>query len=216
MTGLSVSAPISLISTDTGDIVGATDLAVDLFGGRTILSGNRTIAATSATARTLLTQAIQCTATAQGRQEPQAIPLSLPHDALAWLYIVRQLPADAVQQLCLSSTPVCWVELRAPDYYSLPSLDFLRSALQLSKKETEVVRALLGGQAPVDHAKERGVTREAERFHFKNIYQKTGCRSYIQLMALVSSLIGPHYVPSSQILRSFNESIDDGEPGSDA
>lgn len=81
------------------------------------------------------------------------------------------------------------VRLRLRSDLPLPLAEDLESTLGLSDLESQAVVALIGGQSIEQQAVARGVTTDAIRWHFRNIYQKLGCKSQIELARIVLGLL---------------------------
>ena len=53
------------------------------------------------------------------------------------------------------------------------------------------MRSLVNGDSIEKQAQDRGLSIDGVRWHFKNIYQRTGCSSQAELVRLVVSLFNP-------------------------
>ena len=67
----------------------------------------------------------------------------------------------------------------------------IRAGLGLTPKQADVVWALVNGDGIEKQARERGLSIDGVRWHFKNIYQRTGCATQAELVRLVASLFDP-------------------------
>lgn len=72
-----------------------------------------------------------------------------------------------------------------------PSVEHIRSGLGLTPKQAEAVWSLVNGENIEKQAHDRGLSVDGVRWHFKNIYQRTGCSTQAELVRLVISLFGP-------------------------
>ena len=72
-----------------------------------------------------------------------------------------------------------------------PSVDHIRVGFGLTPKQAEAVWSLVNGDSIEKQARDRGLSIDGVRWHFKNIYQRTGCSSQAELVRLVVSLFGP-------------------------
>jgi DNA-binding CsgD family transcriptional regulator len=72
-----------------------------------------------------------------------------------------------------------------------PTVDHIRIGLGLTPKQAEAVWSLVNGEGIEKQAQDRGLSVDGVRWHFKNIYQRTGCSTQAELVRLVISLFGP-------------------------
>jgi DNA-binding CsgD family transcriptional regulator len=71
-----------------------------------------------------------------------------------------------------------------------PSIEHIKAGLGLTPKQAEAVWSLVNGESIEKQAQDRGLSIDGVRWHFKNIYQRTGCSTQAELVRLVISLFG--------------------------
>lgn len=71
-----------------------------------------------------------------------------------------------------------------------PTAENIRVGLGLTPKQAEAVWSLIHGESIDRQAQDKGLSVDGVRWHFKNIYQRTGCSSQAELVRLVVSLFG--------------------------
>ena len=72
---------------------------------------------------------------------------------------------------------------------TLPTADELKSGLALSSTEANLVAGLIEGASPKTLASIHGKTIDGVKWHFRNIYEKLGCRSQAELVSIVLALL---------------------------
>jgi DNA-binding CsgD family transcriptional regulator len=127
-----------------------------------------------------LTRSIM-TFSAPGRSGPNLLEvLTLPG---AEASVIESIFQDRLRE------PHYLVTVRLRDSLSVPAFEDVRKVFGLSQKETQVALALVEGQSIEDFAASRGVSVDTVRWHLKNIYRRTGCKSQADLVRLVLSLV---------------------------
>lgn len=86
--------------------------------------------------------------------------------------------------------PHALVTVRRRGALTSPTISDIRTVFQLSQKEAEVTLALVEGTSLEDFASSRQITVDTVRWHLKNIYRRTECKSQAGLVRLVLSLVG--------------------------
>ena len=81
--------------------------------------------------------------------------------------------------------------MRVRGLLGVPSTEHIRVGLGLTPKQAEAVWSLVNGESIEKQAQDRGLSVDGVRWHFKNIYQRTGCSSQAELVRLVVSLFDP-------------------------
>lgn len=89
-----------------------------------------------------------------------------------------------MQQLAEARHQVALFLTDRNQYYSL-SKAYLQQSYQLSKREFDLCEFLINGYKLEEIARKCGITLSSVRTYFKNIYEKTGCTSQIELMHLL-------------------------------
>lgn len=87
--------------------------------------------------------------------------------------------------------PAFIVTLRARSMLRGPSVEQIRVGLGLTPKQAHAVWSLVNGEGIERQAIERGLSVDGVRWHFKNIYQRTGCSNQAELVRLVMSVFSP-------------------------
>jgi DNA-binding CsgD family transcriptional regulator len=89
-----------------------------------------------------------------------------------------------------AARPYFAVTLRVRSRMRGPSVEDIRIGLGLTPKQAEAVWSLVHGESIDKQAQDRGLSVDGVRWHFKNIYQRTGCSNQAELVRLVVSLFG--------------------------
>jgi DNA-binding CsgD family transcriptional regulator len=87
--------------------------------------------------------------------------------------------------------PLYLVTMRIRSLLRGPSAEQIRVGLGLTPKQADAVWSLVHGESIEKQAQDRGLSVDGVRWHFKNIYQRTGCSTQAELVRLVISLFGP-------------------------
>ena len=90
-----------------------------------------------------------------------------------------------------SGPPNFVLTMRVRNLLRAPAIEQIRVGLGLTPKQAEAVWSLINGENIEKQAMDRGLSVDGVRWHFKNIYQRTGCATQAELVRLVASLFDP-------------------------
>lgn len=129
---------------------------------------------------------------------PQFMSVDIPNESGPNILEIDALPPDNATDARETTKPFGVGDIRT--YYvatlrlrsrmGSPSVDHIRTGLGLTPKQAEAVWSLINGETIDKQAHDRGLSVDGVRWHFKNIYQRTGCSSQAELVRLVVSLFG--------------------------
>lgn len=195
LSGLREAAPLSLLLAADGTVLSYTQEIGELIATGTMLtlssSRQPRLATPEATAELQLAIAeVAAAARAGSRSALRALPLASARQTQPSVVVIKVIAGGGPSSAAGVPSPMIWLSLRNPALVEPPSEQILRTALGLSPKEAEAARAALLGQSIEQHASAQSVTRDAVRYHRKNIFQKTGCRNQVEFVLLVSALLG--------------------------
>jgi DNA-binding CsgD family transcriptional regulator/PAS domain-containing protein len=114
------------------------------------------------------------------------ISLARPSGRLPLL--LRILPLPQVSPRAAPSTPAVIVFISEPDSCPGPSPADLEQLFGLSKKQAALAALLAEGPALPDAARRLGISHNTARAHLREIFARTGARSQVQLVRLLSRL----------------------------
>ncbi|GAB4240231.1 MAG: hypothetical protein Kow0032_27720 [Methyloligellaceae bacterium] len=120
---------------------------------------------------------------ANGREARAMFSIARPSGRRPLVIHAREIPNDPFTMP--AETPVFCLLIRDLEAQRLSKLTAFSHAFKLTPAEERLILALISDGSLKSHARDEEISEETARWHLKNIFSKTDCRSQVGLVNLV-------------------------------